>query len=103
MALAIADIKFTYVVSCQVYGIQKKSKDPKDNACYLNILNLMIKYPSLRIAYIDEVEDRSRNGTKKTYYSVLVKGAGGKYDEVLTEHKDKYFHFTSVSYGFVNF
>lgn len=42
MAQAIADIKFTYVVSCQVYGMQKTSKDPKDKSCYLNILNLMI-------------------------------------------------------------
>ncbi|CAM0881255.1 unnamed protein product [Alopecurus aequalis] len=82
MALAIADIKFTYVVSCQVYGMQKISKDLKDKACYLNILNLMITYPSLRIAYIDEVEAPTGNGTtKKTYYSVLVKGVGEKYDE----------------------
>ncbi|XP_051207595.1 callose synthase 7 [Lolium perenne] len=82
MALAIADIKFTYVVSCQVYGVQKMSKDVKDKACYLNILNLMITYPSLRIAYIDEVEAPTRNGTtEKTYYSVLVKGMGEKYDE----------------------
>uniref|UniRef100_A0A0E0FMP5 1,3-beta-glucan synthase n=1 Tax=Oryza nivara TaxID=4536 RepID=A0A0E0FMP5_ORYNI len=79
MARAIADIKFTYVVSCQVYGMQKTSKDPKDKACYLNILNLM--YPSLRVAYIDEVEAPAGNGTtEKTYYSVLVKG-GEKYDE----------------------
>uniref|UniRef100_A0A0D9V1R5 1,3-beta-glucan synthase n=1 Tax=Leersia perrieri TaxID=77586 RepID=A0A0D9V1R5_9ORYZ len=81
MARAIADIKFTYVVSCQVYGMQKTSKDPKDKACYLNILNLMIMYPSLRVAYIDEVEAPIDNGTtEKTYYSVLVKG-GEKYDE----------------------
>lgn len=44
MAQAIADIKFTYVVSCQVYGMQKISKDTKDKSCYLNILNLMIMY-----------------------------------------------------------
>lgn len=81
MARAIADIKFTYVVSCQVYGMQKTSKDPKDKACYLNILNLMLMYPSLRVAYIDEVEAPAGNGTtEKTYYSVLVKG-GEKYDE----------------------
>ncbi|KAM3349450.1 hypothetical protein ACQJBY_022442 [Aegilops geniculata] len=84
MALAIADIKFTYVVSCQVYGMQKVSKNLKDKACYLNILNLMIMYPSLRIAYIDEVEAPTKNGTtEKTYYSVLVKGVGEKYDEIL--------------------
>ncbi|TVU33963.1 hypothetical protein EJB05_15782, partial [Eragrostis curvula] len=54
MAQAIADIKFTYVVSCQVYGMQKISKDAKDKSCYLNILNLMIMNPSLRVAFIDE-------------------------------------------------
>jgi callose synthase len=46
MAQAIADIKFTYVVSCQVYGMQKISKDVKDKSCFLNILNLMIMYRS---------------------------------------------------------
>ncbi|XP_062212503.1 callose synthase 7-like [Phragmites australis] len=81
MAQAIADIKFTYVVSCQVYGMQKISKDPKDQNCYLNILNLMITNPSLRVAFIDEREAPTGNGTtEKTYYSVLVKG-GEKYDE----------------------
>uniref|UniRef100_A0A453DH27 Callose synthase 7 n=1 Tax=Aegilops tauschii subsp. strangulata TaxID=200361 RepID=A0A453DH27_AEGTS len=82
MDLAIADIKFTYVVSCQVYGMQKVSKDAKEKARYLNILNLMMMYPSLRIAYIDEVEAPNKDGmTEKTYYSVLVKGVGDKYDE----------------------
>jgi hypothetical protein len=39
--------------------------------------------PSLRVAFIDEVEAPTGNGTtEKTYYSVLVKG-GEKYDEVL--------------------
>jgi len=38
-----------------------------------------------RVAYIDEVEAPTGNGTtEKTYYSVLVKG-GEKYDEVLVE------------------
>ena len=41
-AQAFADIKFTYVVSCQVYGMQKKSTDTRDRSCYQNILNLMI-------------------------------------------------------------
>ena len=34
---AIADMKFTYVVSCQQYGIQKRSGDP----CAHDILRLM--------------------------------------------------------------
>lgn len=81
MAQAIADIKFTYVVSCQVYGMQKTSKDLNEKRRYQNILSLMIMNPSLRVAFIDEVEDPTRNGaTEKTYYSVLVKG-GEKYDE----------------------
>lgn len=39
---AVADIKFTYVVSCQVYGMQKKSSELRDRSCYQNILNLML-------------------------------------------------------------
>ncbi|ONM41821.1 Callose synthase 7 [Zea mays] len=81
MAQAIADIKFTYVVSCQVYGMQKKSKDLNEKRRYQNILNLMIMNPSLRVAFIEEIEGLTRNGaTEKTYCSVLVKG-GEKYDE----------------------
>lgn len=41
-AQALADLKFTYVVSCQVYGAQKKSSDGRDHSCYSNILNLML-------------------------------------------------------------
>lgn len=75
MAQAIADIKFTYVVSCQVYGMQKTSKDLNEKRRYQNILSLMIMNPSLRVAFINEVEAPTRNGaTEKTYYSVLVKG-----------------------------
>ena len=36
---AVANMKFTYVVSCQVYGLQKKLGDPS----YQNILNLMLR------------------------------------------------------------
>ncbi|XP_008791210.1 callose synthase 7-like isoform X2 [Phoenix dactylifera] len=77
---AIVDIKFTYVVSCQVYGMQKKSTDARDRSCYQNILNLMLTYPSLRVAYIDEREETVNGKLEKCYYSVLVKG-GNKLDE----------------------
>ncbi|KAK6918011.1 1,3-beta-glucan synthase subunit FKS1-like, domain-1 [Dillenia turbinata] len=77
---ALADLKFTYVVSCQVYGAQKKSGDPRDRSCYTNILNLMLTYPSLRVAYIDEREETVNGKNQKVYYSVLVKG-GEKFDE----------------------
>lgn len=41
-----------------------------------------IRYPSLRVAYIDEREDPNGK-SPKVYYSVLVKG-GDKLDEVTT-------------------
>ncbi|ESR59155.1 callose synthase 3 [Citrus sinensis] len=70
---AVADMKFTYVVSCQLYGIHKRSGDARAQ----DILKLMTKYPSLRVAYIDEVEepskDRSKKINQKVYYSALVK------------------------------
>ncbi|KAI3796322.1 hypothetical protein L1987_38989 [Smallanthus sonchifolius] len=79
-AQALADLKFTYVVSCQIYGAQKKSLDHRDQSCYVNILDLMLTYPSLRVAYIDEREESIDGKSKKVYYSVLVKG-GDKLDE----------------------
>ncbi|GLU04022.1 hypothetical protein SLE2022_211890 [Rubroshorea leprosula] len=79
-AQALASLKFTYVVSCQVYGTQKKSADARDHSCYTNILKLMITYPSLRVAYIDEREETVNGRSQKSYYSVLVKG-GDKLDE----------------------
>ncbi|KAF6151837.1 hypothetical protein GIB67_010411 [Kingdonia uniflora] len=71
---AVADMKFTYVVSCQQYGIHKRSGDPRAQ----DILKLMATYPSLRVAYIDEVEEPSKDKSKKNekfYYSALVKAA----------------------------
>ncbi|KAM7497427.1 hypothetical protein LguiA_021841 [Lonicera macranthoides] len=72
---AVADMKFTYVVSCQQYGIHKRSGDARAQ----DILKLMTTYPSLRVAYIDEVEepskDRSKKFNQKVYYSSLVKAA----------------------------
>ncbi|MCL7041145.1 hypothetical protein MKW94_007153 [Papaver nudicaule] len=77
---AVADMKFTYVVSCQVYGAQKKSSELRDRSCYQNILNLMLMYPSLRVAYIDDREEMLNGKSERVYYSVLVKG-GEKLDE----------------------
>ncbi|KAG5565273.1 hypothetical protein RHGRI_001233 [Rhododendron griersonianum] len=72
---AVADMKFTYVVSCQQYGIQKRS----GNAKAQDILRLMTTYPSLRVAYVDEVEetskDKSKKAVEKVYYSALVKAS----------------------------
>lgn len=97
---AMADMKFTYVATCQNYGNQKRSGDRRAT----DILNLMVKYvlylikswcslnlllgslmrtltidifffsnPALRVAYIDEVEEREGGKVQKVYYSVLVK------------------------------
>ncbi|CAA6671267.1 unnamed protein product [Spirodela intermedia] len=69
----LADIKFTYVVSCQVYGEHKASGDPRAR----HILDLMIRYPSLRVAYIEEKEVIGPNKPQKVYSSVLVKAVNG--------------------------
>ncbi|KAK6922818.1 1,3-beta-glucan synthase subunit FKS1-like, domain-1 [Dillenia turbinata] len=66
---AVADMKFTYVATCQNYGNQKRSGDRRAT----DILNLLVNNPSLRVAYIDEVEEREGGKTQKVYYSVLIK------------------------------
>ncbi|KAJ4808067.1 glucan synthase-like 3 [Rhynchospora pubera] len=77
---ALADMKFTYVVSCQIYGQMKASKEAHDRLCYQNILGLMSTHRSLRVAYIDERDEMVNERQEKVYYSVLVKG-GDKWDE----------------------
>ncbi|KAI5059885.1 hypothetical protein GOP47_0024305 [Adiantum capillus-veneris] len=67
---SVASMKFTYVIACQNYGIQKAKKDSKAD----DILYLMKCYPAMRVAYVDEVG----MGVGKKYYSVLV-----KYDPLL--------------------
>ncbi|XP_040947070.1 callose synthase 7 isoform X1 [Gossypium hirsutum] len=77
----LPDLKFTYIISCQIYGNLKRSKDPRQK----DILNLMIMYPSLRVAYIDEVDEalkeKTEGKTEKVYYSVLIKGDTINYSE----------------------
>ncbi|XP_042413132.1 callose synthase 5-like [Zingiber officinale] len=75
---AIADMKFTYVATCQIYGNQKRSGDRRAT----DILNLMVNYPSLRVAYIDEVEERYSDKVQKVYYSVLVKAVDNRDQEI---------------------
>ncbi|KAG6775265.1 hypothetical protein POTOM_018709 [Populus tomentosa] len=77
---AVADMKFTYVATCQNYGNQKRSGDRRAT----DILNLMVNNPSLRVAFIDEVEEREREGGKvqKVYYSVLVKAVDNLDQEI---------------------
>ncbi|XP_049933320.1 callose synthase 5-like [Nymphaea colorata] len=75
---AVADMKFTYVATCQNYGNQKQSGDRRAT----DILNLMVNYPSLRVAYIDEVEERENGRVQKVYYSVLVKAVDNRDQEI---------------------
>lgn len=71
-------MKFTYVVTCQVYGSQKTKRDPRAE----EILNLMKDNEALRIAYVDEV-NLGRNEVE--YFSVLV-----KYDQQLKQEVEIY-------------
>ncbi|GMN50800.1 hypothetical protein TIFTF001_019956 [Ficus carica] len=59
-------MKFTYVVTCQMYGQHKAKGDSRAD----DILFLMENNEALRIAYVDLV-DLGRNEVE--YYSVLVK------------------------------
>lgn len=67
---AQADLKFTYVVSCQIYGQQKLKKAPEA----ADIALLMQRNEALRVAFI-HVEDIPSSDGKimKNYYSKLVK------------------------------
>ncbi|CAN1198084.1 Callose synthase 5 [Linum perenne] len=75
---AVADMKFTYVATCQIYGNQKRKGDRHAT----NILNLMVNNPSLRVAYIDEIEERDGVKTQKVHYSVLVKAVDNLDQEI---------------------
>ena len=59
--------KFGYVVAAQVYGRMKKNADAKAD----DIERLLHRFPTLRVACIDEVR-LNREG-ESAYYSVLVK------------------------------
>ncbi|KAI8557991.1 hypothetical protein RHMOL_Rhmol04G0054100 [Rhododendron molle] len=75
---ALADMKFTYVISCQRFGSHKAAGDPLAQ----DILDLMIRYPSLRVAYVEEKEDIVANKPRpqKVYSSILVK-AVNRFDQ----------------------
>ncbi|KAH8049255.1 1,3-beta-D-glucan synthase [Aureococcus anophagefferens] len=70
-------LKFGYVVSCQVYGKQRKNDDVKAKDIEL----LLRRFPLLRVAYIDE-QRVGRSGAV-AFYSCLVKaGEDGNPAEV---------------------
>ncbi|XP_042027925.1 callose synthase 10-like isoform X1 [Salvia splendens] len=81
-ARAQADIKFTYVVSCQIYGQQKQRKAPEA----ADIALLLQRNEALRVAFIHVEESSKPDGTvAKEFYSKLVKGdAHGKDQEIFS-------------------
>ncbi|KAJ6894038.1 callose synthase 8 isoform X1 [Populus alba x Populus x berolinensis] len=66
---ALADLKFTYVISFQMFGSQKSSGDPHAQ----DLLDLMKRYPSVRVAYVEEKEEIVEGKPQKVYSSILVK------------------------------
>ncbi|GJM93097.1 hypothetical protein PR202_ga09623 [Eleusine coracana subsp. coracana] len=70
-------MKYTYVVTCQIYGNQKNAKDQRAD----DILTLMKKNEALRVAYVDEVHHQGYT----QYYSVLV-----KFDQALQREVEIY-------------
>lgn len=77
---ALADMKYTYVISCQSFASQKAKNDPR----YQDMIDLMIRYPSLRVAYVDEKEEKGKPDPK--YSSKLVKVVNG-FEQTIYEIK----------------
>eukprot|EP00268_Persea_americana_P015686 TRINITY_DN1734_c0_g1_i2.p1 TRINITY_DN1734_c0_g1~~TRINITY_DN1734_c0_g1_i2.p1 ORF type:complete len:1912 (-),score=285.97 TRINITY_DN1734_c0_g1_i2:1152-6887(-) len=68
-ARAQADLKFTYVITCQIYGKQKEDRKPEA----ADIALLMQRNEALRVAYIDFVETLKDGIVQTEFYSRLVK------------------------------
>ncbi|XP_077221579.1 glucan synthase-like 10 [Tasmannia lanceolata] len=68
-ARAQADLKFTYVVTCQIYGKQKEEQKPEA----ADIALLMQRNEALRVAFIDVVETLKDGSVHTEFYSKLVK------------------------------
>lgn len=78
-ARAQADLKFTYVVTCQIYGKQKEERKPEA----ADIALLMQRNEALRVAFIDVVETLKDGKVHTEYYSKLVKAdINGKDKEI---------------------
>ncbi|KAK7350678.1 hypothetical protein VNO77_09549 [Canavalia gladiata] len=76
---AQADLKFTYVVSCQIYGQQKQRKTPEA----ADIALLLQRNEALRVAFIHVDESTTDANTPRVFYSKLVKAdINGKDQEI---------------------
>ncbi len=54
----------------------------KCRTMFSGVLLVLCRNPSLRVAYIDEAEERSKDKTQKVYYSVLVKAVNNLDQEI---------------------
>lgn len=66
--------KMTYIVTCQRYGVQKRTGDPRAT----DIEYMLSQYPTLRVAYIDTVQVAVHDESGATveveeHFSVLIK------------------------------
>ncbi|KAG7022059.1 Callose synthase 9, partial [Cucurbita argyrosperma subsp. argyrosperma] len=78
-ARAQADLKFTYVVTCQIYGRQREQQKPEAS----DIALLMQRNEALRVAYIEDIETQKDGMVQKEFYSKLVKAdINGKDKEI---------------------
>ncbi|CAL0300447.1 unnamed protein product [Lupinus luteus] len=78
-ARAQADLKFTYVVTCQIYGKQKEEQKAEAT----DIALLMQRNEALRVAFIDVIESVRDGKVSTEYYSKLVKAdLNGKDKEI---------------------
>ncbi|GMH24309.1 hypothetical protein Nepgr_026152 [Nepenthes gracilis] len=78
-ARAQSDLKFTYVVTCQIYGKQKEEQKPQA----ADIALLMQRNEALRVAFIDNVETMKDGTVQTEYFSKLVKAdISGKDKEI---------------------
>ncbi|KAG2649835.1 hypothetical protein PVAP13_1NG133657 [Panicum virgatum] len=75
---ALADMKFSYIISCQKFGEQKIKGDPHAQ----DIIDLMTRYSALRVAYIEEKEVIENNVPHKVYSSVLIKAENNLDQEI---------------------
>ncbi|KAF3333291.1 putative callose synthase 8 [Carex littledalei] len=75
---ALANMKFTYVISCQKFGEQKATGDPRAQ----DIIDLMTRCPALRVAYIEEKEVMVRGVPHTVYSSVLIKAENNLDQEI---------------------
>ena len=69
-------LKFNYVCTCQIYGRQKDEQRQQAH----DIDYLLLKYPNLRVAYVDGPK-KVRDGAPK-FFSVLIRAHQSKIVEV---------------------